>query len=61
MPKRVARRIIEHWRDGECIGRIELTDKMIQRSKDGTAGRVSAGEHRLGNRRRVAIRRGWTD
>jgi len=37
MPKRVGRRTIEHWRDGECIARIEVTDDMIQRSEDGTA------------------------
>ena len=37
MPKRVGRRIIEHCRDGECIARIEVTEKMIQRSEDGTA------------------------
>ena len=37
MPKRVGRRIIEHWRDGECIARIELTDELIQRSEDGSA------------------------
>jgi hypothetical protein len=28
--------IIEHWRDSECIARIEVTDKMIQRGEDGT-------------------------
>jgi len=37
MPKRVGRRTIEHWRDGECIARIEVTDNMIQRTADGTA------------------------
>jgi len=37
MPKRVGRRIIEHWRDGECIARIKVTDDMIQRNEDGTA------------------------
>ena len=37
MPKRVGRRIIEHWRDGECIARIEVTEKMIERGEDGTA------------------------
>lgn len=37
MPKRVSRRAIEHWRDGECIARIEVTDKMIDRNGDGTA------------------------
>lgn len=37
MPKRVGRRIIEHWRDGECIAKVEVTEKMIQRNEDGTA------------------------
>ena len=37
MPKRIGRRIIEHWRDGECIARIRVTDDMIQRYEDGTA------------------------
>ena len=37
MPKRVGRRTIEHWRDGECIARIEVMDDMIQRGDDGTA------------------------
>jgi len=37
MPKQIGRRTIEHWRDGECIARIEVTDKMIQRGEDGTA------------------------
>jgi hypothetical protein len=37
MPKRIGRRAIEHWRDGECIARIEVTERMIQRSEDGTA------------------------
>ncbi len=37
MPKRVGRRTIEHWRDGECIARIEVADHMIQHSEDGTA------------------------
>jgi len=37
MPKRVGRRTIEHWRDGECIARVKVTDKMIQRREDGTA------------------------
>ncbi len=37
MPKRVGRRIIEHWRDGECIAKVEITEKMIQRNEDGTA------------------------
>jgi hypothetical protein len=37
MPKRVGRRTIEHWRDGERIAQIEVTDQMIQRNEDGTA------------------------
>jgi hypothetical protein len=37
MLKRVGRRIIEHWRDGECIARIEVTDKVIQHGEDGMA------------------------
>jgi hypothetical protein len=37
MPKRVGRRTIEHWRDGECIARVEITEKMIQRNGDGKA------------------------
>jgi len=37
MPKHVGRRIIEHWRDGECIGQIEVKEKMIERIADGTA------------------------
>jgi len=37
MPKRVDRRTIEHWRDGECIARIEVTENMIERTADGTA------------------------
>ena len=37
MPKRVGCRFIEHWRDGECIGRIEVTEKLIERCPDGTA------------------------
>ena len=37
MPTRVGCRTIEHWRDGECIGRIEVMEKMIQRREDGTA------------------------
>jgi len=37
MPKRVGRRIIEHWRDGECIAKVEITGEMIERSEDGTA------------------------
>ena len=43
MPKRVGRRTIEHWRDGECIARIEVTENMIQRSEDGTASRFPPG------------------
>ena len=37
MPRRVGRRTIEKWRDGECIARIKVTDDMIQRNEDGTA------------------------
>lgn len=37
MPKRLGHRIIEHWRDGECICRIEVTDKMIEQCADGSA------------------------
>lgn len=37
MPKRVGRRTIEHWRDGECIARIVVADDMIRRNGDGTA------------------------
>ena len=37
MSNRVGRRAIEHWRDGECIARLEVTDKMIERNGDGTA------------------------
>ena len=41
MPTRVGCRTIEHWRDGECIARIEVTENMIQRNEDGTAGSCS--------------------
>jgi len=37
MPKRIGRWTIEHWRDGECIEKIEVTDTVIQRGEDGTA------------------------
>lgn len=37
MSKRIGRRTIEHWRDSECIARIEVSDGMIQRNGDGTA------------------------
>jgi hypothetical protein len=37
MPKRVDRWTIEHWRDGECIETIEVTDRMMECSEDGTA------------------------
>jgi hypothetical protein len=30
--------IIEHWRDGECIERWDVTDDMIQ--KDGDMARI---------------------
>ena len=36
MPQRPGRWTIEHWRDGECIERLAVTDKMIQRCDDGT-------------------------
>ena len=36
MPKRVGRFTIEHWRDGECIRKVEVTNKMVERSADGT-------------------------
>jgi hypothetical protein len=35
MPKKVGRFTIEHWRDGECIARVELDNKVIQCGKDG--------------------------
>jgi hypothetical protein len=44
MPKRVERRTVEHWRDGECIQRIELTSKMIEWSKDGTSRHVLSNQ-----------------
>jgi len=37
MPKRLGGQTIEHWRDGECIAHVEVTDKMIERCGDGTA------------------------
>ena len=61
MPKRIGRRTIEHWRDGECIARIEVTEKMIQRNEDGTARVVfPPGNIVTGDGRRVALRRGRT-
>ena len=36
MPQRPGRWNIEHWRDGECVERLAVTDKMIQRCDDGT-------------------------
>ena len=30
MSKRVGRYAIEHWRDGELVGRVELTSTMIE-------------------------------
>ena len=36
MSKRVERNAIEHWRDGELIGRVALTSMMIERREDGT-------------------------
>jgi hypothetical protein len=36
MPKRVGRFTIEHWRDGECIRKVEVTNTMVERSADGT-------------------------
>ena len=35
MSKRVGRNVIEHWRDGELVGRVELTSTMIERCDDG--------------------------
>jgi len=37
MPKCIDRRTIEHWRDGECIARIKVTEAMIHRNEDGAA------------------------
>ena len=34
MPKKVGRFTIEHWRDGECIAKIEVDNRMIQHGKD---------------------------
>jgi hypothetical protein len=36
MSKRVGRYVIEHWRDDELVGRVELTSTMIERRDDGT-------------------------
>ena len=36
MPKRIGRYAIEHWRDGELVGEVELTSKMVERREDGT-------------------------
>ena len=36
MPKRVQRRTIEHWRDGECIERYGFQSAAIQHVEDGT-------------------------
>ena len=35
MSKRVGRYAIEHWRDGELIGRVELTSKMVDAVRTG--------------------------
>jgi hypothetical protein len=37
MPKRVDRKVIEHWRDGDLIESIQITEDMIQLSENGTA------------------------
>ncbi len=34
MAKQIDRHTIEHWRDGECIGKAEVTEHMVQRSLD---------------------------
>ena len=34
MPKKVGRFTIEHWRDGECIAKVEMRDIVIERGKD---------------------------
>ncbi len=34
MAKRIDRHTVEHWRDGECIGKIEVTEQIVQRSPD---------------------------
>jgi hypothetical protein len=36
MPKRIGRHAIEHWRDGELVGGVELTSRMVDRREDGT-------------------------
>lgn len=28
--------IVEVWRDGECVRRLELTDEMVQQHSDGS-------------------------
>lgn len=37
MPQQVARNVIEHWRDGECLAKVEINDRLIERRPDGTA------------------------
>ena len=37
MPKRIGYHTVEHWRDGDCIAKIEVTEKMIQHCEDGTS------------------------
>ena len=34
MPKQVGRFTIEHWRDGEMIAKVDLTNKVVQRSAE---------------------------
>ena len=34
MAKRIDRHMIEHWRDGECIGKVEVTEQMVKWSPD---------------------------
>ena len=37
MPKRVGRFTIEHWRDGECIRKVEVTNKWSNPARMGRA------------------------
>ena len=34
MPKKIGRFCIEHWRDGECIAKVEMKKLVIERDKD---------------------------
>jgi hypothetical protein len=34
MPKKVGRFCVEHWRDGECIAKVEMKNLVIERDKD---------------------------